>query len=1046
MKKNAWFAPIVVWLIGTACGSSTTSKSMDGALGGAGGSSDMRDAQSGLDRDVSAGAGSDADADALGGSSETGGLANPGDAKGSDAAGGGGPALDGNTSSGSGGIGGSVALGGSGGAGGSTGAGGQMMDGGANPDGGLTADAPLVPDLEAERDAAPVDAADADDSGESTGTCGDGTLNPGEQCDPNMTYGGPSCSNTCKLPSCGDGIYDPGEGCDDGNLDDGDGCDTTCRGTICGTKNRGPAALSTCVGSKLWPRNAQCFAYYEVYAKPACCTEPNASDPACPKAYPFSVSFPMPSQTNDLDWPEQAIAPLAMTSCRPVVATVEPSASVNSHFFDASALLSVSFAGLDGVSRQKVVIGPRDGARNPALIQVDRPLAAVTSSYSVNVCTTSTCTDTISSGTLAFNFAEYLPDTLVEPANPVDSPRVSGDQHRVFVAYREQVNGIGRVAIVGGQVDSGIGKFALAEPAYLSAFGPSYLSIDGHEASSIDLVHFKDDGNTPGNTQVTWVEDGTDLHLAIVDDEGQTLDSGIVHSGSALADVRIVSISPQSGGIAFVETVAGERRVRLLPVSAGGSVGDLVDISPSGANASEPTLSTLPEIAWVQDTAGDGEIWRQTFTQGTFTLTGTARLMTTGATVPRTPVLLGPASVVFADTVQDQARLYSAYASSSSPVVPQRVTNTPSEHPVAINTLIGSGVYLLGWREPGQQDAIRINRITGYINPALANPGSVSLGCANRGTDSLALTWLGNYSTLASANTPTTQPQIYGVWLEGNAIVGKQIPTTLLRTTSTCATGQLYCDNELELRQCDANGRTSTLVKRCDFPEYCDPTRVDCACRPGPTCRGNVAVTCLPYGTYGSDTQDCAVQGKICVDGACRATMYAENFESGIDKDWFSVGSVRFRVDALGANGSNHSLFFSSPKDQGYLYKYFETGIRPTRVSFYWRTPGPTAQSFDGPRIIVEGTNGSTELRLTGTQLYVNDPGTSASFSASTDTWYKVELTDFDWAGGGLSYKFSVDDSAPRTITMATPIGPELRLIRLVGGGKDCHWDEFVIE
>ena len=30
------------------------------------------------------------------------------------------------------------------------------------------------------------------------------------------------------LPNCGDGVLDPGEECDDGNNDDGDGCDADC--------------------------------------------------------------------------------------------------------------------------------------------------------------------------------------------------------------------------------------------------------------------------------------------------------------------------------------------------------------------------------------------------------------------------------------------------------------------------------------------------------------------------------------------------------------------------------------------------------------------------------------------------------------------------------------------------------------------------------------------------------------------------------------------------------------------------------------------------
>jgi cysteine-rich repeat protein len=888
----------------------------------------------------------------------------------------------------------------------------------------------------------------AGSGGSGTATCGNGMLdlNLDEQCDASASYGGPNCSATCKLPSCGDGVWDPGEGCDDGNLDDTDGCHHNCYGSGgCDTLG-GVTTPRTCVGFKQWERNAQCDTYRETFAKVGCCTEPNAADPTCPRAYPFSLSFPLPSQGDDLDWPERVIAPLAMTSCRPVVLTVEAAATPNSRFFGGGASLTLNFAELDTLWRVGAGGGPRDGARNPVLIQVDRPLTTVTAGYSVDVCTTSTCTDTISSGTIAFHFAEYLPDTLAAPANPVDSPRVSGDQTRVVVTYREAVSGVARVALIGGQVGTGIGRYALAEPAYQPAFGPSYLSTAGRQASPPDLVHLEDDGTMPGNTLVAWVEDGTDLQLAVVNDAGATLGSGVVHTGAGLADVRIVSISPQNAAIAFVETIGADRRLRLLPVSATGSAGSVVDISPPGANASEPTLSTLPELVWVQDTAGDSEIWGQDFTQDTFTLSGAARAVTTGAVAPRTPALLYINSINFADTVNGQQRLYWV-RDNSPPAAPQRLTTTPSERPVVMKSMLGSRPNLLGWHEPGRLDAVRLNRIPNDVAPALGTPGSVSLGCATRGADSLALAWLGNYPSQIGARTPVSAPQIFGVWLENGTIVGKQIPGGLYRSPRTCPAGQNYCDSELELRQCDANGQTSRLVKQCTFPEVCDPARLDCACRPGRTCNGNAAVTCQADGTYAGDAQDCTALGQTCVDGTCRAPMYSENFESGIVKDWYRMGTALFRIDSsLGANGTSRSLFFSCPRDQGYVFRYFETGIRPQRVSFYWRTPGPASSSINNSRVVIEGTNGSTELRLSGSQLYVNDPGSTTIYTAAVNTWYHVELTNFAWASGGGSYNISVNGSTPRTVTMVTPIGPELRLVRLVGGDRDAYWDEFLIE
>ena len=64
-------------------------------------------------------------------------------------------------------------------------------------------------------------------------TCGDGLLEPGEQCDDGNTASGDGCSATCTnepghLCGCGDGILQAGEQCDDGNTVNHDGCSATC--------------------------------------------------------------------------------------------------------------------------------------------------------------------------------------------------------------------------------------------------------------------------------------------------------------------------------------------------------------------------------------------------------------------------------------------------------------------------------------------------------------------------------------------------------------------------------------------------------------------------------------------------------------------------------------------------------------------------------------------------------------------------------------------------------------------------------------------------
>lgn len=73
--------------------------------------------------------------------------------------------------------------------------------------------------------------------GNNIGTCGDGELDPvREQCDDGEAKNGTTgdkCSAACTLVSiCGDGIVDPGEQCDDGNTKAGDGCSATCKNEV----------------------------------------------------------------------------------------------------------------------------------------------------------------------------------------------------------------------------------------------------------------------------------------------------------------------------------------------------------------------------------------------------------------------------------------------------------------------------------------------------------------------------------------------------------------------------------------------------------------------------------------------------------------------------------------------------------------------------------------------------------------------------------------------------------------------------------------------
>ncbi len=62
--------------------------------------------------------------------------------------------------------------------------------------------------------------------------CGNGAVDPGEQCDDGNVTDGDGCSATCTKEAgavCGNGKVEVGEDCDDGNVTAGDGCSATCK-------------------------------------------------------------------------------------------------------------------------------------------------------------------------------------------------------------------------------------------------------------------------------------------------------------------------------------------------------------------------------------------------------------------------------------------------------------------------------------------------------------------------------------------------------------------------------------------------------------------------------------------------------------------------------------------------------------------------------------------------------------------------------------------------------------------------------------------------
>ncbi|MDI7267162.1 MAG: hypothetical protein QME96_04115 [Myxococcota bacterium] len=153
--------------------------------------------------------------------------------------------------------------------------------GGADPDADDDADAAEAGDTIGD---AEVDAPDrADDAGDAdvNPDCGNGRIDPGEECDEgpeNNDVRPDACREDCRNPWCGDGVVDTGEGCDDGNDVDTDDCRNDCSSPTCGNGTVQPetgeqcddgnrsntdSCLNTCVDAVcgdgfVWEDNEEC--------------------------------------------------------------------------------------------------------------------------------------------------------------------------------------------------------------------------------------------------------------------------------------------------------------------------------------------------------------------------------------------------------------------------------------------------------------------------------------------------------------------------------------------------------------------------------------------------------------------------------------------------------------------------------------------------------------------------------------------------------------------------------------------------------------------
>ncbi len=64
--------------------------------------------------------------------------------------------------------------------------------------------------------------------------CGDGVIDPDEECDDGNRKNEDTCTNACTYPLCGDTFIQMDEECDDGNMMDNDACTANCKKASCG--------------------------------------------------------------------------------------------------------------------------------------------------------------------------------------------------------------------------------------------------------------------------------------------------------------------------------------------------------------------------------------------------------------------------------------------------------------------------------------------------------------------------------------------------------------------------------------------------------------------------------------------------------------------------------------------------------------------------------------------------------------------------------------------------------------------------------------------
>ena len=120
--------------------------------------------------------------------------------------------------------------------------------------------------------------------------CGNGRVDPGEQCDAGPANGTGYCTTSCTT-TCGNGVVTPPEQCDDGNRVSGDGCSASCQAEL--TTGGGCIVSTTgctAVDSTATPSLDRCYAAWVLGGFPTVPVTNGRLTPTCRKGDPCDAT------------------------------------------------------------------------------------------------------------------------------------------------------------------------------------------------------------------------------------------------------------------------------------------------------------------------------------------------------------------------------------------------------------------------------------------------------------------------------------------------------------------------------------------------------------------------------------------------------------------------------------------------------------------------------------------------------------------------------------------------------------------------------------